>query len=63
MPSASDLAAFFSRGGRAVRNTFDLRDAFAFGGLALVAIGLWQIYPAAAFIVSGAALFWLGVRK
>jgi hypothetical protein len=41
----------------------DLRDAFVFGGSAFVFHGLWQIYPPAAWIVAGAALFWLGVRR
>lgn len=41
----------------------DLRDGFCFGGLACVAIGLAQVYPPAAWIVVGVALFWLGVKR
>ncbi len=41
----------------------DLRDLLCFGGLALVTVGVWQIYPPAAWIVTGAALFWLSVRR
>lgn len=40
----------------------DLRDAFVFSGLALVGYGLFSVYPPAAFIVVGAALFWMGAR-
>lgn len=43
-------------------NPFDLRDAFVFGGLAAVGYGLACIHPPAAWIVCGAALFWLGVK-
>lgn len=41
----------------------DLRDALAFGGLAMLGYGLWLIAPPAAFIVCGAALFWLGAGR
>jgi len=40
----------------------DLRDAFVFGGIALVGYGVHAIYPPAAFIVVGLAVFWIGVR-
>lgn len=40
----------------------DLRDGFAFGGLALVGYGLYAVYPPAAFIVVGAVLFWMGAH-
>lgn len=42
---------------------FDLRDAFVFGGIALVGYGAGQVYAPAAPIVVGSALFWLGTRK
>lgn len=42
---------------------FDLRDAFVFGGIALVGYGLGQIYPPAAPIAVGSALFWMGIRR
>lgn len=42
---------------------FDLRDAFVFGGIALVGYGVGQIYAPAAPITVGAAIFWLGTRK
>lgn len=40
-----------------------LRDTLAFGGLGLVGYGVYAIYPPAAFIVIGAVLFVLGVRR
>lgn len=40
----------------------DFRDAITFGGLALAGYGLHAVYPPAAWIICGAALFWLGVR-
>lgn len=46
-----------------IASLFDLRDAFVFGGLALIGIGLDQISRPAALIVVGAVLLWLGVRK
>lgn len=43
---------------------FDLRDLFWLSGLGSVAWGVWQIHQPAAFIVTGAVLFWLGaIRK
>lgn len=44
-------------------NLLDVRDFLAFGGLAMVAYGLHLIHPPAAWIVVGAALFWLGAGK
>jgi hypothetical protein len=44
-------------------NLLDLRDFLAFGGLAMVGYGLHLIYPPAAWIGIGAALFWLGAGK
>lgn len=41
---------------------FDLNDLFVFAGLAFACIGIWQIYPPAAWIGAGTALFWLGTR-
>lgn len=40
----------------------DVRDVLVFGGLAVVGVGVWWIFPAAALIVIGAALFALGIR-
>ena len=39
----------------------DLRDVLAFIGLSLLAVGVWMIYPPAAFILVGAVLFLIGV--
>jgi hypothetical protein len=39
----------------------DLYDLFALAGLALIAVGLWLIYPPAALIVTGAAILTLGI--
>jgi hypothetical protein len=47
----------------AARREVELRDCFVFGGLACVGYGLAQIYAPAAWIVGGATLFWLGVRR
>ena len=43
--------------------TPDLRDVFVFGGLACAVIGVAQVFVPAAWVVGGAALFWLGVRR
>jgi len=43
-------------------NLIDLRDFLAFGGLAILCYGLHMIYPPSAFVVGGAALFWLGAH-
>lgn len=45
-----------------IKENFDLRDAFVFGGICLVAIGVGMVFLPAAFIVAGTALFWLGVK-
>jgi hypothetical protein len=45
------------------RIALELRDLFVFGGLGCVAYGAAQIYPPAAWIVGGATLFWLGIRR
>lgn len=47
----------------AIKKTFDLRDAFVFGGTAFIATGVWQIYRPAALIITGSIFFWLGIRK
>lgn len=41
----------------------DLRDVFAFTGLGCACYGVAQISVPAAWIVGGATLFWLGLRK
>lgn len=41
----------------------DLRDALVFGGLGLAAYGAWLIFPPAAWLLAGGALFWIGMRK
>ena len=46
-----------------LKSTFDMRDCFVFGGIALVGIGLLLIYVPVALIISGAMFFWLGVRR
>jgi hypothetical protein len=43
-------------------NLLDMRDTLTFGGLGLLAYGLYQVSPPAAAIVSGALLFWLGAH-
>lgn len=34
----------------------DLKDVFLFLGIGIVAFGLWQIYPPAAYIVGGGVI-------
>ena len=41
----------------------DLRDVITFGGLGAACYGISLLSVPAAWIVGGAALFWLGVRK
>lgn len=38
-----------------------IRDLFAFGGLALVGVGLWWYSPPAALVTVGAILMLLGI--
>jgi hypothetical protein len=40
----------------------DARDVLVFGGIAAAGYGIGMIYPPAAWIFCGLALFWLGVR-
>jgi hypothetical protein len=46
-----------------IAKAIDMQDIFVFGGIGLVSYGLAQIYPPAAWVAAGAALFWLGVRN
>jgi len=46
-----------------LRTGIDLRDAFAFGGLAMLGYGTHAIYPPAAWILVGGVLFLIGVRR
>lgn len=41
----------------------DLRDVITFGGLACACYGIAMLSVPAAWIVGGACLFWLGVRR
>ena len=45
------------------RPDVDVRDLIVFGGLAMIFNGIAAIFPPAAWITCGAALFWLGVRR
>jgi len=45
-----------------IAHNIDVRDLHAYGGIVLVAVGLWQIYSPSAFIVSGAMLFYIAMR-
>lgn len=38
------------------------QELLAFGGLAMIGYGLYLVYPPAAWIVVGAALFYIGAR-
>lgn len=46
-----------------VSGVADLRDAHAYGGLAMVGYGIYTYTPGAAFIVCGTVLFWIGIRR
>jgi hypothetical protein len=46
-----------------LRKLVDLNDAHAYGGLAMLGYGLQQLWPGVGWVICGAALFWLGVRK
>ena len=50
------------RGLKRLRPDIDLRDVLVFGGIAAAGYGISMIYPPAAWIFCGLALFWLGVR-
>lgn len=41
----------------------DLRDAHAYGGLAMFGYGVHLYAPWAAFALCGLVLFWIGVRR
>jgi hypothetical protein len=49
--------------GALVRGMFDLRDIFWIGGLSAVGYGVAQIHVPAAWIICGAVVFWMGVRR
>lgn len=53
-----DLAKLAKR----LRPDIDLRDVLVFGGIGAAGYGISMIYPPAAWIFCGLALFWLGVR-
>jgi len=40
---------------------YDLNDLWVLAGISLFAYGVWQIYPPAAFILTGAGLVWWGL--
>jgi len=48
---------------RLLRTVIALRDLFMFSGLTGMFYGIWQVYPPAAWVVVGAVLFWLAVRR
>ena len=48
---------------RVLFETFDLRDAFWVCGLSAIGYGVAQIHAPAAWIICGAAIFWMGVRR
>lgn len=52
----------FKKFGDRVFARMDLSDGFIIGGLVMACVGVWQIYPPAALITVGVALFWLGIR-
>jgi hypothetical protein len=47
----------------AVRKAVDVQDAHVYGGLMCACVGVAQVHQPGAWVLAGAALFWLGVRK
>jgi len=47
----------------ALARALELRDIFVFGGLGAITYGVAQIHEPSAWIVVGAALFVLGLRR
>jgi len=45
----------------AVNEAVDVRDFFVFGGLGLIAFGLWQIDQVLTYIICGSILMLLGL--
>lgn len=48
---------------RATIAAIDLRDVFVFGGIAAASYGAAQMYAPGGWLLAGAAIFWLGVRR
>lgn len=46
---------------KALRKVLEPSDAWVLLGLALVAIGLWQVSPPAALVAVGVVLLWVGL--
>lgn len=44
-----------------IKNPFDLRDAHIYGGLLILAAGLWQLAPWLALCTAGFFLFLIGI--
>ena len=59
----SNLHRFAAAARASLGEAIELRDVFWIAGLAAAGYGIWQIYAPAAWIVCGAAVFWLGVRR
>ncbi len=64
------ILILFLAGGRPTKErlqfltgVIDCRDVVTFGGLALIGYGAQLIFEPAAYIIIGAGLFWLGVRR
>lgn len=47
----------------AIKRELTIKEYFVFGGLALIGYGIAQIYPPAAWIAIGSALFIMGSRS
>jgi hypothetical protein len=60
---ASKAAQIAGKVRELVAEWFELNDVFWIAGLSAVGYGVAQIYPPAAWIICGAALFWMGVKK
>lgn len=59
---AGQLAATLRAWAARPLTAIDVPDVFTFGGLALTAYGVGQIYPPLGWIVPGVTFMWLGIQ-
>ena len=63
LPQRKGFSAYLRAPFVAIGKAIDLADVHAYGGAALVGYGVWYFEPAAAFIIVGAFLIYLGVFR
>jgi len=57
------MRAFIDRIVKVIAAEIGLREVFVIGGISCVAYGLAQIYPPAAWVVTGVALFCISIIR